>query len=101
MNYWSGGGTAPSIAAATSTLMQLTTDLKAENCTYNRGVIDAMFRQIYDTTAVAWRDHVLPGVVHASEYDMGPLGVAYYDTESMQLNPPPLGIVDGPTEMMV
>ena len=89
LNYWSGGGTAPSIAAATSTLMQLTTDLKAENCTYNRGVIDAMFRQIYDTTAVAWRDHVLPGVVHASEYDMGPLGVAYYDTESMQLNPPP------------
>ena len=48
-----------------------------------------MFRQIYDTTAVAWRDHVLPGVIHASEYDMGPLGVAYYDTESMQLNPPP------------
>ena len=89
LNYWSGNGSAPSVAAATATLMQLTTDLKAENCTYNRGVIDAMFRQVQDPTSLPWKTHNLPGVVHASEYDMGPLGSAYYDTESYQLNPPP------------
>lgn len=89
LNYWSGQtSTPPSVASATATLMQLTTDLKAENCTYNRGVIDAMFRQINDTVALPWKDHYIPGVIHASEYDMGPIGVAYYDTESYQLNPP-------------
>ena len=89
LNYWSGNASAPSVSNATAALMQLTADLKAENCTYNRGVIDAMFRQVYDPTALPWKEHNIPGVVHASEYDMGPLGVAYYDTESMQLNPPP------------
>ena len=89
LNYWSGSASAPSVADATAALMQLATNLKAENCTYNRGVIDAMFRQIYDPTALPWKEHTIPGIVHASEYDMGPLGVAYYDTESMQLNPPP------------
>ena len=89
LDYWSGQtSTPPSVASATATLMQLTTDLKAENCTYNRGVIDAMFRQINDTIALPWKDHYIPGVIHASEYDMGPIGVAYYDTESYQLNPP-------------
>ena len=89
LNYWSGNASAPSVSDATAALMQLATNLKAENCTYNRGVIDAMFRQVYDPTALPWKDHNIPGVIHASEYDMGPLGVAYYDTESMQLNPPP------------
>ena len=46
LNYWSGNASAPSIADAAVALMQLATNLKAENCTYNRGVIDAMFRQI-------------------------------------------------------
>ena len=89
LNYWSGNGSAPSVSNATAALMQLATNLKAENCTYNRGVIDAMFRQVYDKRGLPWKSHVLPGVIHASEYDMGPLNVAYYDTESMQLNPPP------------
>ena len=89
LDYWSGNGSAPSVATATATLMQLTTDLKAQNCTYNRGVIDAMFRQVQDPTSIPWKSHDLPGVIHASEYDMGPLGEAYFDTESFQLNPPP------------
>ena len=89
LNYWSGNtSVAPSITAATSGLLQLAENLKIENCSLNKDVLDAMFRQINDPTAKPWKKHIVPGYIHASDYDMGPLGVAYYDTESMQLNPP-------------
>jgi hypothetical protein len=69
--------------------MQLAENLKLENCVYNRGVTDAMFRQVYSDETLPWANHTIPGVVYASEYDMGTINNAYYDTESYQLNPPP------------
>lgn len=89
LNYWNGNNTSvPSVASAKSALLQLAENSKNENCSFNRDVIDAMFRQVYDKTAIPWKQHSVPGIIHASEYDLGPLGVAYWDTESMQLNPP-------------
>ena len=89
LNYWSGNGAAaPSVSVAKSSLLQLAENTKNENCNFNRDVIDAMFRQVSSKTSVAWKYHSIPGLIHASEYDLGPLGVAYWDTESMQLNPP-------------
>ena len=48
-----------------------------------------MFRQVYSDETLPWSNHTIPGVVYASEYDMGTINNAYYDTESYQLNPPP------------
>ena len=88
--YWSGAtSTPPSVSDATNGLMQLAENLKLENCVYNRGVTDAMFRQVYSDETLPWANHTIPGVVYASEYDMGTINNAYYDTESYQLNPPP------------
>ena len=89
LSYWTGAtSSAPTVAAAKSALLQLAENTKLQNCSFNRDVIDAMFRQVYEPTALPWKHHAVPGVIHASEYDLGPLGVAYWDTESMQLNPP-------------
>ena len=88
--YWSGAtNTPPTAAVATNSLMQLAENLKLENCVYNRGVIDAMFRQVYSDETLPWTYQTIPGVIYASEYDLGTINNAYYDTESYQLNPPP------------
>ena len=81
LDYWNGNGDKPSVSNATSTLMQLTEDLKIENCTYQKDVIDAMFRQVYSDEAVPYNIQDIPGVVYATDFDMGIYGVAYKDNE--------------------
>ena len=82
LNYWKGQGSQPSVAFATATLMQLTEDLKIENCTYQADVIDAMFRQVYSDETLPFSEHTIPGVIYASDYDYGREGYAYHDNES-------------------
>ncbi len=82
LDYWTNGGTTPSAGFATYTLMQMATNAKIGNCIYRKDVIDAMFRQVYDSTTIPFADHLIPGVVHASDYDLGRNGKAYFDTDT-------------------
>lgn len=82
LNYWKNGGTKPSVDVAKASLMQLAENLKIENTIYRKDVIDAMFRQVYDDNTIPFRNHVAPGVVHASDYDLGRSGKAYFDKDS-------------------
>ena len=43
IDYWKGAGPAPSADEAYRVLMQLTENIRIENCTVNYGVIDALF----------------------------------------------------------
>ena len=86
LEYWKGNGTKPTEEFAYSTLMDLTEKLKTENCIFQKDVIDAMFRQVYSTKTKAYKTHNLPGIVYATDYDMGQIGVAYYDTEAANYN---------------
>jgi hypothetical protein len=52
-----------------------------ENLTINTDVIDAMFRQVRSTETKAYKEHPLPGIVFATEYDLGPHEYAYFDTD--------------------
>jgi len=61
--------------------MQLTEDLKIENCTYQKDVVHAMFNQVKSPEAVPFRIFDIPGVVFATDYDMGENGFAYQDNE--------------------
>ncbi len=81
LNYWSGTGNQPSVADATAALMDLTEKLKIENCFYQKDVIDAMFRQVYSDETVPYNTQDIPGVVFASDYDMGRNGYAYFDVQ--------------------
>jgi endoglucanase len=82
LRYWGGGGAAPSVADAKTALMELTNNLKIENNIFHPEVIDAMFRQIHDDNTLPFKNHHAPGVVHASDFDLGRAGKAYYDTDS-------------------
>ena len=81
LDYWSGTGSAPSAAVAKATLMQLTEDLKIENCTYQKDVIDAMFRQVYSDERKPFIVRNIPGIVFAAQHDMGVVGSAYSDKD--------------------
>lgn len=81
LDYWSNGGTTPTVAFAKNALMDLTEKLKLENCFYQKDVIDAMFRQVYSDDAIPYTVQDIPGRVYASDFDMGRSGFAYFDTD--------------------
>ena len=83
LNYWNGGsvGTPPTAAFAKAALMDLTEKLKFENCFYQKDVIDAMFRQVQSDETKPFSNNNIPGVVYATNYDLGVVGEAYYDKE--------------------
>jgi hypothetical protein len=82
LDYWSGTGSQPTVAAAKASLMQLAEDLKLENCRYQKDVIDAMFRQVRSDATKPYANHTIPGLIHGSDFDMGRDGYAYSDKES-------------------
>ena len=81
LDYWNGNGEKPSAAFAKSALMAITEGLKIENCIYQKDVIDAMFRQQTSDETIPFNTQTIPGVVYATDYDMGPVGVAYFDVD--------------------
>jgi len=62
--------------------MEQAEQLKLENCTIHHDVIDAIFRQINDKSPVPFKKHTAPGLIYATDYDMGPNGYAYSDTDT-------------------
>ncbi len=81
LNYWENGGVRPSPSQAQIALMQLTDLLKIENCFYQRDVIDAMFRQVAEEGTMPYEANKIPGIIYASDFDMGTTGQAYEDLE--------------------
>ena len=84
LDYWSGSGTAPDPEAAVATLMELTENLRIEDCTFHPDVVDAMFRQVAteENETLPFKEiHAIPGVIPATDFDLGALGVAYWDAD--------------------
>lgn len=79
--YWKDGGEKPSIAFAFQTLMQLAENYKMENLSIKPGVIDAMFRQVTTNETKPYKNHTIPGIIYATEYDLGTNGYAYNDID--------------------
>ncbi|MBT8191036.1 MAG: carbohydrate-binding protein [Bacteroidia bacterium] len=86
LDYWKGNGSRPTKEFAKAALMDLADKLKVENCVFQKDVIDAMFRQVYSTETKPYKTHTIPGVVYATDFDIGQIGYAYYDTESGNYN---------------
>jgi endoglucanase len=82
LDYWKNGGTKPSVDFATNALLQQAANLKIEKNIVRKDVIDAMFRQVVDHSSKPFAPNKVPGVIQASDYDMGRNGVAYADTDT-------------------
>ncbi|MEZ4840483.1 MAG: cellulase family glycosylhydrolase [Flavobacteriaceae bacterium] len=81
LQYWKSSGTKPSISFAKKTLMQLAEEYKMENVTVKPDVIDAMFRQVLTVETKPYKQHSIPGIIYATEYDFGTNGYAYSDVD--------------------
>lgn len=81
IDYWEGREDAPSVAEATTILLDLTDKLKLENATYQKDVIDALFRQNTSDEALPFKEHQIPGIIHSPDFDMGKVGIAYFDVD--------------------
>ena len=81
LSFWKNGGIAPTANFTFNALMKLADNAKAENCIYRKDVIDAMFRQVNDSTTKPFGLNKIPGLIHAVDYDLGRNNKAYYDTE--------------------
>ncbi len=79
--YWKDGGEKPTENFAKSALMQLAENYKMEHVTVKPDVIDAMFRQVNTNETKAYKKHIVPGLIYASEYDLGSNGYAYADKD--------------------
>lgn len=83
LNYWGGKGEAPSKEQATKWLMEQAEMMKLNNCIIRYDVIDAMFRQAQgDKSAKAFAANNIPGTIACSNYDLGGIGAAYFDTDT-------------------
>lgn len=85
LKYWKDGKNKPSVEEAKAILMQLAENYKIENVVIKHDVIDAMFRQVHDSSTKSYKNHSLPGKVFATEYDLGPIAQAYSDKDYQNL----------------
>lgn len=86
INSMKGSGTKISAEKAFSILMELTENMKIENCKILYDVLDALFRQPATDSVKPFADNEIPGRIFASNYDYGRSGIAYHDGDSANYN---------------
>jgi endoglucanase len=85
LDYWKNGGTKPTKEFAEKALMKIADNYKFSNVEIKKDVIDALFRQVNDSTTIPFKNHPIPGKIPATEYDLGRMGSAYKDTDFINL----------------
>lgn len=81
LEYWKNAGKKPSRELSKKILMQTAENYKMEYLTIRRDVIDAMLRQPASKETKSYRKHTIPGILYASEFDLGQNGAAYWDKD--------------------
>lgn len=84
LNYWSNGGTKPTADFAMNALLEITENLKIKNCVFHPDYIDAMFRQQTTDQTKPFAYQTIPGILTATDYDLGKAGIAYADKITMR-----------------
>ncbi|MBB4100857.1 cellulase family glycosylhydrolase [Sphingomonas kyeonggiensis] len=83
--YWTNKGPRPSADEAYATLMQLARhDIRHESNLFHADVVDAMLRQPHDPSPRPSAPLLVTaegGAFDAVDYDIGPAGIAYRDTD--------------------
>ncbi len=79
--YWETGENKPSVEFSKNALMQLAENYKMEHLTIKPDVIDAMFRQVNTNATKPFKKHKIPGIIYATDYDLGTHGYAYQDKD--------------------
>jgi endoglucanase len=64
--------------------LELTANLKLENCIYHKDVVDAMFRQTHSDLTIPFKNHLAKQgtTILAVDYDLGRNRFAYFDKDT-------------------
>lgn len=79
IDNWRDNPTVDAVRAK-SGLMELANNVSTTNCTYIPGYFEALFDPLFNVSPRPFADHVVPGLVYFSDYDVGNEAIAYHDT---------------------
>lgn len=79
LNYWNNTGPRPSTNDALNGLLALAQATRYENCVVHPDVLDALTRPNPQGTTLPFKNHSVPGIIFAVDYDMGRYGEAHFD----------------------
>lgn len=82
LKYWEKGGAKPTVEFSRNTLMELAANTHIQNTIYRPDVIDAMFRQVHESGTKPYSQNNVPGVIFATDFDLGGNGIAYWDSDT-------------------
>jgi endoglucanase len=88
LDYWKGEGPRPTEQETFNGMMQLAENLLVDNSRYRKDVPDACIRQVQTDETVPYQGTpaTIPGIVYASDFDLGKNNHAYYDTDVADYN---------------
>ena len=78
--YWQGQAPKPDAAFAKQALFEMADNLALDSCSYHPDVVDALMRDDFDRRPIPYRRQTIPGTLACVDYDMGNVGVSYFDT---------------------
>jgi endoglucanase len=88
LDYWNGQGSRPSEAFAMAALFGMAENLAVDKCEFHPDVLKALFDPQFGTVSKPFKNHSVPGIVDAVDYDFGTNGVAYWDTDYRNVGDP-------------
>ncbi len=78
--------TRPSPRATSEALFAMAEGLDLDSCITRPGVLAALLDPNYATLRKPFKEHPIPGVVNAVDYDIGHAGATYHDTDLMRVD---------------
>ncbi|MXW63801.1 MAG: cellulase family glycosylhydrolase [Bacteroidetes bacterium SB0662_bin_6] len=76
----------PSERAASEALFAMAEGLDLDSCITRPGVLAALLDPDYATLRKPFKEHPIPGIINAAEYDIGHAGATYHDTDLMRVD---------------
>lgn len=95
LDYFHGWGPKPSIDDARNALFEQARTLHIDSARVNKGVLFALFESDFSTARRPFKEHKIPGIINAVEYDYGDNLTSYSDTDFMATSGSPGGGNDG------
>ncbi len=91
IRFWRGEGARPTQEYARNALFAMVRSLHIDSCRVNRGLLESLTNPSFSTERIPMKHHMIPGIISASDYDIGDQGVTYNDTDVMATTGSPGG----------
>ncbi len=91
IEYWRGNAPKPTLEYARDALFAMARGLDLDSCRVNQGLLESLLNPDFSTVRIPVKTHVIPGLIAASDYDIGTEGVTYHDFGVMATDGTPGG----------